>query len=89
MRICRASHRAEPLVRRRAPVHVSPYAYAAPGPEPALAEDLPAVTYVVLENWTSPGQPHSMQYESEAILEFFGLNEIRCLDPQVEACSKK
>ena len=45
--------------------------------------------FVVLEAWSSPGNGHSMQYEEKAFLEFFGLDEFRCVDPQIEACGKK
>ena len=45
--------------------------------------------YTVLEAWSSPGNGHSMNYEEDAILAFFGLDEFDCIDPQVRACSKK
>jgi acetylxylan esterase len=43
--------------------------------------------FVVFEAWSSPGNGHSMSYEEDAILEFFGLEEFRCFDPEVTACS--
>ena len=45
--------------------------------------------YTVFEAWSAPNEDHSFDYEQDAILEFFGLNGVRCLDPEVEACSKK
>ncbi|MBN1700039.1 MAG: PHB depolymerase family esterase [Spirochaetales bacterium] len=44
-------------------------------------------SFVVFETWSSPGNGHSMNYEEDAILAFFGLDEFRCVDPQVTACS--
>ncbi len=43
--------------------------------------------FVEFETWSSPGNGHSMSYEEDAILAFFGLDEFRCIDPQVTACS--
>jgi poly(hydroxyalkanoate) depolymerase family esterase len=45
--------------------------------------------YTVLEAWSSPGNGHSMDYEQAAILSFFGLDGVRCRDPEVEACGEK
>jgi len=42
--------------------------------------------FVVFETWASPGNGHSMSYEEDAILAFFGLDRFRCIDPQVTAC---
>jgi acetylxylan esterase len=41
------------------------------------------VGYTVLETWSSPGQGHSMNYEEEAILKFFGLDVVGGKDPDV------
>ena len=41
--------------------------------------------YVVLEAWHGAGT-HSMGYESEAIVEFFGLNDVDGPDPYEAAC---
>ena len=43
--------------------------------------------FTLLEAWSSPGNGHSMQYEEEAILRFFGLDEFDCVDPQLRSCS--
>jgi len=43
--------------------------------------------YVVFEAWAGQNGSHSMPYEQDAILEFFGLDVAGGLDPQVEACS--
>jgi poly(hydroxyalkanoate) depolymerase family esterase len=43
--------------------------------------------FVVFETWSSPGNGHSMSYEEDAILAFLGLDEFRCVDPEVTACS--
>jgi acetylxylan esterase len=43
--------------------------------------------YVVLEAWSAPGQGHSMTYEEDAILEFFGLDTAGDTDPELAACS--
>lgn len=40
--------------------------------------------YIVLEAWSAPNQPHSMSYEENAILKFFGLDTYKegDLDPE-------
>ncbi|MBN2442606.1 MAG: PHB depolymerase family esterase [Spirochaetales bacterium] len=43
--------------------------------------------FIVFETWSSPGNGHSMSYEENAILAFFGLEEFSCFDPEVTACS--
>ncbi|MBN1610574.1 MAG: PHB depolymerase family esterase [Polyangiaceae bacterium] len=43
--------------------------------------------YVVLDAWSAPGQGHSMSYEEDAILEFFGLDTAGDSDPELAACS--
>lgn len=43
--------------------------------------------YTVLEAWRAKGKPHSMGYESVAILEFFGLDQVREQDPWDAACA--
>jgi acetylxylan esterase len=43
--------------------------------------------YVVLEAWSAPGQGHSMSYEEDAILKFFGLDTAGGSDPELAACS--
>lgn len=45
--------------------------------------------YIVLEAWSSPGQPHSMSYEEDAILKFFGLDVVRDKDPEFAACDSE
>ena len=45
--------------------------------------------FIVFEAWSSPGNRHSMTYEDDAILAFLGLEEFRCIDPEVTACSTK
>lgn len=42
--------------------------------------------YKVLEAWSAPGQPHSMTYEEDAILKFFGLEVAGGQDPELAAC---
>lgn len=42
--------------------------------------------YTVLESWVAPGKDHSMAYEEDAILKFFGLDSASTIDPQDEAC---
>ncbi|MCX7726735.1 MAG: PHB depolymerase family esterase [Chitinispirillaceae bacterium] len=42
--------------------------------------------YIVLEAWSAPGQPHSMTYEEDAILKFFGLDVAGDKDPELSAC---
>lgn len=41
--------------------------------------------YVVLQAWSAPGQPHSMNYEEDAILKFFGLDIAGGQDPEIAA----
>ncbi len=43
--------------------------------------------YIVLEAWSAPGQGHSMNYEEEAILRFFGLDAVKDQDPELAACN--
>jgi acetylxylan esterase len=43
--------------------------------------------YVVLETWSASGQGHSMTYEEDAILKFFGLDVAGGSDPELAACS--
>jgi poly(hydroxyalkanoate) depolymerase family esterase len=38
--------------------------------------------YVVLESWVAPGKDHSMSYEEDAILKFFGLDTATTADPE-------
>ena len=45
--------------------------------------------YTVFEAWSAPNEDHGFDYEEEAILAFFGLDEFRCVDPQIEVCGKK
>ncbi len=45
-----------------------------------------ACGYTVLEAWSSPGGTHSMGYEEDAILKFFGLDKAGGSDPEDEAC---
>jgi poly(hydroxyalkanoate) depolymerase family esterase len=42
--------------------------------------------YIVLQAWSAPGQPHSMNYEEEAILKFFGLDVAGGKDPELAVC---
>lgn len=42
--------------------------------------------YTVLESWVAPGKDHSMAYEEDAILKFFGLDSASTIDPQDAAC---
>lgn len=39
--------------------------------------------YTVLEAWSSPGQGHSMNYEEDAIMKFFGINVAGGQDPEL------
>lgn len=41
--------------------------------------------YFVLQAWSAPGQPHSMTYEEDAILKFFGLDVAGGQDPELAA----
>jgi acetylxylan esterase len=43
--------------------------------------------FVVLEAWSAPGQGHSMNYEEDAIMKFFGLNVAGGKDPEMAACA--
>jgi hypothetical protein len=43
--------------------------------------------FTVLEAWSAPGQKHSMTYEEDAILKFFGLDVAGGQDPELAACS--
>ena len=42
--------------------------------------------YTVLEAWSSPGQGHSMTYEENAIMKFFGIDVVSDQDPELAAC---
>jgi acetylxylan esterase len=42
--------------------------------------------YPVLDMWEAPGNGHSMAYEAQHILEFFGLEQTRVQDPWDEMC---
>ncbi len=42
--------------------------------------------YFVLEAWSAPGQGHSMNYEEDAIMKFFGINVAGGEDPELAAC---
>jgi acetylxylan esterase len=42
--------------------------------------------FTVLEAWSAPGQKHSMTYEEDAILKFFGLDVAGGEDPELAAC---
>lgn len=42
--------------------------------------------YTVLEAWSAPGQKHSMKYEEDSIIKFFGLNIVDGKDPELAAC---
>ena len=44
--------------------------------------------YTVLEAWSGRTGGHSMAYEEDAILEFFGLDVAGGIDPEAEACSQ-
>jgi poly(hydroxyalkanoate) depolymerase family esterase len=46
-----------------------------------------ACGYTVFEAWSSPGGTHSMGYEEDAILKFFGLDVAGGPDPEDAACS--
>ncbi len=45
-----------------------------------------ACGYTVLESWVAPGQNHSMGYEEDAMLKFFGLDTATTSDPEPD-CS--
>lgn len=45
-----------------------------------------ACGYTVLEAWSSPGAKHSMTYEEDSIIKFFGLNTVGGKDPELAAC---
>jgi poly(hydroxyalkanoate) depolymerase family esterase len=42
--------------------------------------------YTVLEAWSAPGQGHSMNYEEDAIMKFFGIDVAGGKDPELAAC---
>jgi poly(hydroxyalkanoate) depolymerase family esterase len=42
--------------------------------------------FTVLESWVAPGKDHSMAYEEDAILKFFGLDAASTVDPEDAAC---
>lgn len=46
-----------------------------------------ACGFTVLEAWAAPGKGHSMGYEEDAILKFFGLDTAGGPDPEDAACS--
>ena len=46
-----------------------------------------ACGFTVLEAWGAPGKGHSMGYEEDAILKFFGLDTAGGPDPEDAACS--
>jgi acetylxylan esterase len=46
-----------------------------------------ACGFTVLESWVAPGQGHSMAYEEDALLKFFGLADAGGSDPEDAACS--
>ena len=41
--------------------------------------------YVVLEAWSAPGQGHSMTYEEDSIMKFFGIDVVGGQDPELAA----
>ncbi len=43
--------------------------------------------YIVLEAWSAPGQGHSMNYEEDAIMKFFGIDVADGKDPELAACA--
>jgi len=43
-----------------------------------------ACGFTVFETWTAPGKGHSMNYEEDAILKFFGLDTAGGADPETE-----
>lgn len=43
--------------------------------------------YTVLEAWSAPGQGHSMTYEEDYIMKFFGLDVAGGQDPELAACN--
>jgi acetylxylan esterase len=42
--------------------------------------------YIVLQAWSAPGQGHSMNYEEDAIMKFFGIDVAGGKDPELAAC---
>src|SRR4051812_433683 len=46
-----------------------------------------ACGFTVFETWAGQGGSHSMPYEQDAILAFFGLDKAGGVDPEVAACS--
>jgi acetylxylan esterase len=44
--------------------------------------------YRVLEAWSAPGQPHSMTYEEDSIMKFFGIDAANAKDPELAACGE-
>ena len=42
--------------------------------------------FTVLESWFAVGQPHSMNYEEDAIMKFFGIDVVGGKDPELAAC---
>jgi len=46
-----------------------------------------ACGFTVLESWVAPGQGHSMAYEEDALLKFFGLDVAGGTDPEDAACA--
>ena len=42
--------------------------------------------FTVLEAWSAPGQGHSMTYEEDAIMKFFGIDVAGGRDPELAAC---
>ncbi len=45
-----------------------------------------ACGYTVFETWAGHGGGHSMGYEEDAILKFFGLDTVSAADPETAAC---
>jgi acetylxylan esterase len=43
--------------------------------------------YTVLESWFAVGKPHSMKYEEDAIMKFFGIDVAGGKDPELAACN--
>lgn len=46
-----------------------------------------ACGYPVLDAWTAPGQGHSMTYEEDSIIKFFGVDVVGGQDPELAACN--
>jgi poly(3-hydroxybutyrate) depolymerase len=42
--------------------------------------------YRVLEAWSAPNQGHSMTYEEDSIMKFFGIDVANAKDPELAAC---